>query len=158
MAVNPKNLKARYDAGKARIGAERALAEALVSEGRARDKKRLEDGVKALRDIVVPYFKEIEVEFGMDDFVLDPEAKLDPNTSYPIAVSFKVGSGFQYLIEVLDGDVTISKEHNDTGGFSNLQLFRPVILGNFTRDSRCLTRENLGILLEVAIDEATRSQ
>jgi hypothetical protein len=159
--MDPEDLKKRFEEKNSKVTASAAGAKAEAESQKSEQEKRAEVGRAAVRDVVVPYFKEIEATFPKGQFSFNPAAKTDAKDHSSVAVSFKVGNGPRYFIEVIRGHVRVfcegpyfepSKGDNKApikyAQFIFVSTEEPFIEGPHD-----LTREKLGKLIQIAIDQ-----
>ena len=156
--MDPKELAKLYEKKSAVTAAEATEKKAQMDAQKAEFQKRAEQGHAALRDVVIPYFQELVSSFPKGHFKFNSAAAMDMETHVPVAVSFKIGEGAEHFIEVIHGNVRIWWM-----GFSYPAQPAPglniavVYSGNaepFIAGPNDLTREKLGKLVEMAINEA----
>ena len=162
MAMDPKELRKRFEAKSAETAAKSAHKKAQLAAEKAEQAKREEEARTALRDVVIPYFNEIKAEFPKGQFSFDHAVSM---TLSPVRVSFKVGNGPRYFLEVIGGNVRILKEGPSFAPPKGPQSGRKAPPGTnvqfvfspnsepFIKEPSDLTRENLGRLVQMAIDE-----
>jgi hypothetical protein len=153
--MDPKDLKKRFEKKSARRAAESAQARAAEETEKAERADRVVQGQAALEKVVIPYFREIEATFQRGQFTFDPSAKMDAETHFPIGVTFKVGNGSLHFIEVIRGTVRIGWHGYESSG--QTRVAKEFVYSSnaepFIKEPSDLTRERLGKLVAMAIDE-----
>jgi hypothetical protein len=159
--MDPEDLKKRFEERSSKNTIEAAEAKAETDTQATEQQKRIEVGRAAIRDIVIPYFREIEATFPKGQFSFDTAAKVDPKELFPIAVSFTVGSGPRYFIEVIRGNVRVFCEgpyfEPPKNGNKASIKYAQFIFGSseepFIEGPNDLSREKIGKLIQIAIDQ-----
>jgi hypothetical protein len=158
--MDPKELAKMHEEKNARIAAAVAEKKAQVEAQKVEDKKRVEQGRTALREVVIPYFKEIQAAFPKGDFKFNSAAKVDLETRTPVAVSFQMKHGFEHVIEVIRGNVKIYRRRPgppQRPGVRKIAMPTEFVFAGdaepFIAGPSDLTREKLGKLVEIAIKE-----
>ena len=105
--MNPKELANLFARKSEKKAAETAQEAAKLEAQKAAMQKRSEEGRTALKDVVIPFFKELATTFPKGQFLFDPSAMMDLESRTPVAVSFKIGDGAKHYIEVINGNVRI---------------------------------------------------
>jgi hypothetical protein len=161
MTMDPKDLKKRFEEKNASATASVAEATAEAEAQKYELEKRAEEGRAALRDVVVPYFAELEAAFPKGQFSFNPAARIDAKDQSSVAASFIVGNGPRYFVEVIRGNVRIfcegpyferSKGDNKPPIKYAKFIFVPSE-EPFIEGPHDLTREKLGKLIQIAIDQ-----
>ena len=160
--MEPHELKKRLDEKKAKSAANAAQERARLDAQVAERKAKAEEGRAALKDVVIPYFKELQKTFGKD-LTFDPSAQMDLSDMSPVAVSFKFGDGAVHVIEVSSGNVriywtdpaTIKVPAGPKRGKPPFQIVRQFVFPGtaepFIATPADLTREKLSKLVDMAI-------
>jgi hypothetical protein len=162
--MDPKELATLHAKKKAATAAETAKSKIAAEKQQEEFRKRVEQGRAAMRDVVIPYFKELVSAFPKGQFKFNPGVTVEAETLAPVAVAFKIGDGAEHTIEVNQGNVTISKKGPQypaktirPGVRSPGMNIRFVFAGTadpFIAGPSDLTREKLSKLVEMAIKEA----
>lgn len=147
--MDPKELKKVFDKQKAAEDARKN--ESFVQQAAARDRMQKEEaaGRAALKDVVLPYLKEIEKEFGSNEF----SAQAETMSNYaPTSVSFKIGKDdLKYGIGVKDGVVTVWRQLPSKGRIAPPPQAYRGDEDPFIKTVADLTREKVGRLIQLAI-------
>jgi hypothetical protein len=156
--MEPEDLKKRFDEKAARASAEAAQQKAKVLEQQAELDRKIQESHKALNEVVIPYFKEIEAVFPRGQFLFErvPKKNLRDNSSAEVSFNFRNGR-FVYYIQLIQGNVTIFKEDNMQNKAvkqinAKPKFVYPPNTEPFIASPRDLTREKLGKLVQIAID------
>ena len=154
--MEPKDIKALYEKQQqeraainaAHTEAQRAQHDALRAEAEA--------GKKAIREVVLPYFAELEIELGKQHFVHSVTAS---EGGSPVEVSFRIDNGFTYVIQTGMAGVLIRKLNlsGPAGKNLNTMMAKPIKVYSqdeapFIRLARDLTRESVGNLVKMALE------
>ena len=151
--MEPKDLKRLYDDKKA--AAATKVATATAANTKAHDEIDRKDiaGKTALRNVVLPYLTEVAASFGKGEFVVQPI--IEPRTKVPSGVSFRIGQGLEYSIEVDAGNVNVTTRDLRIKGQVGLKT-KFLHSGDrelFIKGVDDLTREKVGYLVKLAIDK-----
>ena len=160
--MDPMDLKNLHDEKKAAT-AEKAAA-AMIAHNQKHDDlmKRTAAGRAAMKDVLLPYLNEIAATFDKGDFtVATPTVETD---GVPACVSFRVGKGLEHCIECVAGNVRVFKvgpgsSAKSGGRTAGNAAARPVFVFSsrdepFIATVDDLTREKVGKLVQIAINEA----
>jgi hypothetical protein len=161
--MDPKELAALHAKKKAATAADVAKNKIQADKQKEEFQKRVEQGRAAMRDVVIPYFKELVSAFPKGQFKFNPGATVEAETLAPVAVTFKIGDGAEHTIEVNQGNVTISKKGPEYPAKTvrrgvrspgvNIRFVFPGTAEPFIAGPSDLTREKLSKLVEKAIKE-----
>jgi len=156
--MDPDELAKLYERRKAERAASTAKVLALLEANQqavqAEREQQAQWGQTALRDVVIPYFRELEATFPNAEFKLDPAATLDAESHLPVAVAFQIGDGPKHVIEVVEGHVRIYfVPRDDKDGPAILEFVYSGDAEPFIAGPLDLTREKLGKLIEIAIEQ-----
>jgi hypothetical protein len=158
--MDPNQLAKLYERKSAATAAKAAERQAQKGRQRTELQKRTEQGDVALRDVVIPYFQELVSAFPKGHFTFNSAVKTDAVTHAPVAVSFKIGDGAEHFIEVIQGNVQVWRAHPGKAAKSGKRPAHFQERKDYSPDAEPfiagpsdLTREKLGKLVEMAIEE-----
>ena len=155
--MDPEELKKRFEEKRSKIAASAAQAGVEAKAQESEQEQKVEAGRVAIRDMVLPYFKEIEAALPKDQFSFDSFAK-DVSSA---KVSFRIGKGPRYFIEVIRGNVRVFCEgpyfdpskSDRKAPVKYAQFIFSATEEPFIEGPQDLTREKLGRLVQLAIDQ-----
>jgi hypothetical protein len=159
--MDPKELAALHAKKKAATAAETAKSKIAAEKQQEEFRKRVEQGRAVMRDVVIPYFKGLVSTFPKGEFEF--KTTLTDETHAPVGVSFKIGDGVEHSIEVVQGNVTVSKKGPQypakigragvrTPGI-NVRFVFAGTAAPFIAGPSDLTKEKLSKLVEMAIND-----
>jgi hypothetical protein len=144
---DPKELAKLYEKKNAE-SAPKAAEDKAKSEASQSDlKHRIEQGRRALRDVVIPYFTELQAAFPTDHFKFKTSG-IDVEAREPVAVSFWIGEGAECVIQVSTGTVSIFYPNSSA---NDRNVYQPN--ANPFAGPHDLTRQKLGELVKRIIDK-----
>jgi hypothetical protein len=158
--MDRKQLAELYEKKMAEAARRASEKHAQLDAQRAASERKEEEGRTKLRDTIIPFLRNTMSEFPKGEFKLDQ--MIDRSTNDPIRVSFKIGNGYQYFIEVVRGGNiaagykvprrTFSAEFAKTEKSENVEIERVVLYPGIV-EPRDLTPQKLTKLLEFSIEQ-----
>ena len=161
--MGPKELAERYAQKNADKVAEMAKLQAQEKARQDAFQRRAEQGRTAMREVVIPYFKEVQAAFPTGRFQFNPAVMVETRTKEATSVWFKIEH--EHVIEVNQGHIRIYKHRPQAAlpargarGARNIRGVNPVFVyastaEPFIAEPSDLIREKLDKLVEMAIDE-----
>ena len=151
--MDPKELKRLHELKKAVDARKRAELITATTAAKVKHEKQISDARGALINVALPYLQEVAAAFGQDFSV--NASGLDASNESPVIVSFRIEKGWEYGIEAVAGTLRVWKKglksRADTANVP--QFVFPASAQPFIGVAADLTREKIGKLIEIAINE-----
>ena len=146
-------LKRLHELKKAADSQKRAELITATTAAKVKHEKQISDARGALINVALPYLQEVAAAFGQDFSV--NASGLDASNESPVIVSFRIEKGWEYGIEAVAGTLRVWKRglKNRADAANVPQFVFPPSAQPFIGTTADLTREKIGKLIEIAINE-----
>lgn len=152
--MDPKELKKLHEQKKVVDAQKRAELVTATTAAKAKHEKQISDARGALVNVALPYLQEVAAAFG-PEFSVNASG-LDASIESPVTVSFRIEKGWEYGIEAVAGTLRVWKRSlkSRADAAHAPQYVFPATAQPFIGATADLTREKIGKLIEIAIDES----
>ena len=146
-------LKRLHELKKAADSQKRAELITATTAAKAKHEKQISNTRGALVNVALPYLQEVAKAFGQD-FCVNTSG-LDASNEAPVIISFRIEKGWEYGIEAVAGTLRVWKRglKNRADAANVPQFVFPPSAQPFIGTTADLTREKIGKLIEIAINE-----
>lgn len=156
--MDAKDLRKLFDEKKAATSAADVRAKSLKETQQAEFKRRTQEGLAALRDVVVPYLQKVSAEFLKSEFEFETETNTEGEI---VGAWFRVEKGSRHGIEVILGKVTAYKVGDVLQGMGSRRKAEDIApkwvfsseVGPFIGKPSDLTTDKIWNFVKMAIEE-----